>query len=217
MLISDLHKFIFISNPKTGTSAIQKFLMSNVEDVLMNQLPESINGEKEITGLDEHIKTKSLKKIIEEDWSDFKVFTFVRNPYNKAVSTYFFYKNGKPITRRDNQRYWVAKLNVILARFIPFSLWSLLFPLKTNEEYLFDEQGKLMVDYVGRTECLEEDLTRILNELNISVDKEILIDKANTSSHKSADHYFKFKLHDRLFKWKYKNDFELYEIISKNS
>lgn len=97
MLFSEKHKFIFLANPKTGTRAIQSFILKNLDGVLKNSIPARIPAKRIITGKDNHIKSKDIKRILGEKIYDYTIFTFIRNPYAKAVSAYFFYKNGKPL------------------------------------------------------------------------------------------------------------------------
>lgn len=133
--------------------------------------------------------------------NDYNKIGLVRNPYNKAVSTYFFYKNGMPITHKTNRRKFMVYLNIWLTYLLPFWLWVLIKPLKTNIMYFQDSQGNLLVDYIGRTECLKKDLSNILDELNINWDIDQL-NKVNKSTHENASKYFKFNFLRKIFELK---------------
>ena len=107
MLISDKYKYIFISIPKTGTTAIQSFLLENDKSCVLNTV--QIKG-KEVS-VDEHIKTEKLKKIMGDQFNEYTVFTFIRNPYMRKVSGYFFYKNGDTLHSHYFIRNLMANIN----------------------------------------------------------------------------------------------------------
>ena len=69
--------------------------------------------------------------------------------------------------------------------FNDFILWQTNNPYiyHTQSEFLFDRNGKQMVDFIGRFENLQEDFNKICRDLNID---QIQLPKTNTSQH---DHY----------------------------
>jgi sulfotransferase famil protein len=92
MLISEKLKIIFISNPKSGTTFIQNQLMKIDRLAQLNKLPDLLFFSKQISGVDEHITAAKLKSIIGGAWESYKKIVFIRNPFDKAVSGYFFTK-----------------------------------------------------------------------------------------------------------------------------
>lgn len=50
---------------------------------------------------------------------------------------------------------------------LPFKIWALLYPYRSNLSYLTDYDGTLIVKHIGRTEYLNEYFHCILNSLNI--------------------------------------------------
>lgn len=216
MIISEELKYIFISNPKTGTTTIQKYLQELDANSLQNQMPKKYPQDI-ISGINEHITANELAKRMGKDYYAYKTFIFIRNPYDKAVSGYFFYQNGKVIFNRTNKRYYLALANIILARVLPFSVWSLVKPIKTNREYLVDNNSRCLVNYIGKTASLNEDLLAIAKTLGIELQtpkNEII--KVNTSKRESDFmKYFKSKWHKKLFDKKYKRDVDLYNNILK--
>ncbi len=92
MILSHLHKFIYIAVPKTGTTSVHRHIelmkLGGVEVYNLgneNKLPKGVKFRKHITALD-------LKKKVHAFDQYFK-FTFVRNPYCYAVSwTYYYFQ-----------------------------------------------------------------------------------------------------------------------------
>lgn len=206
MLISDKYKYIFIAIPKTGTTTIQSFLRKNDKSCHWNTVQL---GDKKIT-VNEHIETKKLKKIMGKKFDEYVKVTFIRNPYSRIVSSYFFYKNGNTLRSRYFIRNFMARLNILLTRIFPFSIWSVLKPQRKMADYFYDEDDQLLIDLVGRTENLNEDLLLISKQLGISLNDETIPFK-NKSSHASAESYFSNKLFKKLYRKILRKDLEIYQ------
>src|SRR6056297_1688050 len=119
MLISEKNKYIFISIPKTGITAIQSFLIENANSCVKNVIRVGSDRIK----VAEHVKTKKLKELMGKAFDEYTIFTFIRDPKSRGVSTYFFYKNGNTLKSHDFIRNLMARLNVFLTQILPFSLW----------------------------------------------------------------------------------------------
>ena len=213
MILSAKHKYIFIAVPKTGTTSIHSFVLNSDATAAKNCFPVKDSTTAKVVPVKGHITARDLKLQMGKAYDDYLVFGFVRSPYAKAVSAYFFYRNGQPITRQDNQRLLQARINVLLARVLPFSIWSLLIPLKTNFEYLVDSDGKILVDHIGLTEQLSNHLDAILKILSIPTESSVEVPKKNTSKHDSYSSYFKNGWHMWLFAKKYGKEIRFYNFL----
>lgn len=193
MIISLKNRYIFIAVPKTGTTSVQKWLLEN--DPSARQYAVEIGGQG--YAFREHATALEIKSILGEHYPKFRTFAFIRNPYSRLVSSYFFYKNGKPITA-GNKKPWPSRFKTAYAKCVPFALWALSYPYKSNIEHLVDEENNLIVDYVGTFENLEDDLRKIISAigLNIPVDQ---LPHTNKSSHaKYKDYFTKHFLRKRI-------------------
>lgn len=215
MIVVEKYKLLFISNPKTGTTSVQRQLLVLDEDLKLNYLPKSLIDKGINPKLNEHDKAIVVKERLKEHYSEYNSFVFVRSIFEKAVSAYFFYKNGAPITRSDNKRQLIVRINKILTYVLPFSIWSLLKPIKTNYDYILDQKGFIIVKFIGKTESLQEDLESLLMHLSVPVNPQTA--KVNSSSHGSTELYFKGRLHRALFKMKYRKEINLLDSLKKYS
>ena len=207
MLISDKYKYIFISIPKTGTTAIQSFLLENDKSCVLNTV--QIKG-KEVS-VDEHIKTEKLKKIMGDQFNEYTVFTFIRNPYMRKVSGYFFYKNGDTLHSHYFIRNLMANMNILLTKLIPFSIWSIVKPSKKLTDYFFDKDNQLLIDLVGKTENLNEDLLMICEKIGIELSSKKIPVK-NKSTNSTVEYYFSNRVHKRIFSQIMREDIKLYQL-----
>jgi hypothetical protein len=205
MLISDKYRYIFIAIPKTGTTAIQSFLLKNDDSCVWNSI--QIDGKR--INIDEHIKTKNLKRIMGEKFNEYKKISFIRNPYSRIVSSYFFYKNVNMIRSKNFIRNLMARINVLSTEILPFSIWSVLKPTKKLVDYFYDDDKQLLIDLVGKTENLNEDLLSICSEIGIALNSD-KVAKKNKSKHSSVEGYYSNSFHKKIITKKIRKDIELY-------
>jgi sulfotransferase famil protein len=211
---SQEHKFIFIASPKTGTSSVHKFLDDNFTG--LEKWCAIRNGEQvKVRG---HSTAREIKFILQNEYNNYKTFAFVRNPYAKLVSGYFFYKKGGKVSIM-NKKYSIKNIIIekaksIIANVLPFKIWSVLYPYKSNFEYITDNNGRIIVDYIGRTEFLEVDLNIILKLIGIKKE-EVIFPKLNSSGSRDFEKYFRSKWHKKLIDFKIRKDIKINSIIEE--
>ncbi len=94
-------------------------------------------------------------------------FSFVRNPYDRAVSDYKWQKNVrkqnynfrtylKNAYKICNQYESSKKINYENCHYVP-QTW-----------YLFNEENRSVVDFIGKYENLQADLERVISKLKIN-------------------------------------------------
>ncbi len=112
-----------------------------------------------------HIPANQIKQRIgEERWNSYFKFCFVRNPWDRAISRYYwsFHK--------------VKSLDESLIRYNP-----------NVNFHIYTIDGKVTVDYIGKYESLMEDLAYVCEQLGIPFDK--WLPRAKGDSRKDRRHY----------------------------
>jgi hypothetical protein len=138
----------------------------------------------------EHTTAELASKYFAREWPQYFKFCFVRNPYEQVVSAWFYRQKWL-----KTQYSFSLYLELCAAgephRFIPerYSNW----PIYTIED-------KIAVDFVGRYERINEDMTVVFDLLRLPAEK---LPKANSrpSSYNYRDYYTATdrKLAARLF------------------
>ena len=226
MFFSKKYKLLFIASPKTGTVSIHEALQKIDSDgsrwcieydnkkIESKDLPNGIIG---------HAKAKELRKALgKKTFHKLNTIAFVRNPLSKLVSSYFYIKKSNLLNflkikgeKNNFKRRLGFIISSISAKILPFKLWALMYPYKSNISYISDNHGKIIVDHVGRTDHLNKYFHIIMSRLNIDSEK-IKVGKKNISNHKPYELYFKSEWFKKIIYKKMKDDIDLYEKICKN-
>jgi len=208
MIISDDKKYIFIAVPKTGTSSITDLLLNSDRSAKRNTV--SI-GEK-IIQTNEHITAKNLRNILGDNWKEYYTFGFVRNPLDRLVSFYFFYKEGRVAQRiiEGESVKFRARFHHIMAKYITMFLWRYLYFGKDCSYYLCDENN-IIVDKVYSFKNIRTELKGLFNR--IGLDESVVDDmkKMNPTEHK---HYLEYygNISRKIIGFKYRRDYKNFSI-----
>jgi len=161
----DYYKCLFIHIPKSGGISILHSLFKNKG-----------NG---------HYPLKWYKDAYPKHrLNSFYTFTFVRNPWARLYSAYIFLKKGglnnndRDFFERELSNYknfedfvykWLTPQNIYkYVHFVP------------QFEYLVNENGELAIDFIGRTENIEEDFAKVITK--IAPKKSMTLIKLNQST-----------------------------------
>lgn len=204
MIISHEHKFIFFAVPKTATHAIRLALREHLgpddweQQVLFGKQYLPI---PEIAKLQHgHISAHQIRPHLEPDiWESYFKFGFVRNPFDRYVSTCFF-------LNRENSNF--------AASAIPFMKQALSRPrfrerilVKPQNLQLTDTGGQIALDLVGRYETLQQSYDEICARIGIATTN---LTRKNPSKHAAYTEYYDDELREIVGNY-YKGDLELFD------
>lgn len=195
MIISHQYKFILFCNPKTGSTSLEKTLEKYQEGEEFNRGIKQICSNKYSSVLfpNKHIPPLMLKAWLpKEIWDSYFKFVFVRNPWDWVVSEWKYHfklrkvgisdlisspmitarylKNYHRLKTLNNKTSFTAEdIDYLFAHLKKF------FPVIPNasglyqSHYIFDVDGDLLVDFVGRFENINSDFEVIKDKLGLDV------------------------------------------------
>ena len=205
MLLSYSKKFIFIHIDKTaGTSVkdvLSKYCLYPEESVYCTIL-KKIGARQYSNEFYDHIRSSELARYLNPKiFNNYFKFAFVRNPWDWMLSSYTYY------LKMPNMHPHVYFKNEIQS-FRDFVIWQTSNPYiyHTQSEYLFDQYGNRIVDFIGKFENVESDFKIITDKLNI---KEPLPHK-NISKEKGYSDEYTSETKDLVYRF-YKNDIKLFD------
>ena len=140
MTYSDIHKYIFLAVPKTGSRTVQEHLKHH--------------GTRSKKGWDPNHDTyeQVKEKLGEDKCKEYYTFAFFRNPWSLLISTFFYNKHKFHLT--EDQKTITQWLNSYGGSdpFVP---------------YLFDKDGNQILDFVGKLEHIDRDMKFVCDKLGI--------------------------------------------------
>jgi len=202
MIISGQHRFIFVAIPKTGTHSVRRALREHMGPQDLEQVGLFVQRQLPIPDLARighgHITLAQLRPYMkaEEFEASFK-FAFVRNPFDRFVSYASFITREVGHFDRDPKkvmRHFVANPPMDHILFRP------------QHEFVTDEQGQLLTDYVGRVEQMQQSYDEAAGRIGIPTAP---LERVNASRRRDYRDYYDEGLIEGVAKL-YARDLELF-------
>lgn len=162
MLFSEEKKFVYIAVPKTGTTSLEQELKRIDPLILRNHI---VLPDGRTQRVNKHITLKQVQALLGPKAGDYRYFGFVREPIDHTISKYFYYTTGRGYERFREGKIGTRALGlkVRFSRLIPRPLWFLFYPLNLQVSFIKDNSGNVALDFCGRTERLDSDMTELLH------------------------------------------------------
>jgi hypothetical protein len=213
MLISYSHRFIFFHTGKTGGMSMRNILQHYSQEPEKFKIPRPSPTVKDQPNkmydvwqtLLLHAKASDAQRELPpEVFNDFYKFAFVRNPWDLQVSMYHF------ILREPTSSTYPQVS--ALGSFEAFIEWVIKTPApypkgitKLQQQMLTDDNGQLLVDFVGRYETLQQDFEFLRQKLGIPEE----LPHLNRSHHHDYHSYYNEHTQNRVAEH-FKADIELF-------
>lgn len=178
-MISHKHKAIFIHIPKTAGTSIEGTLYPNllrkgnsISRMSDTNLFAGWNVEHKFWM--QHATMQQILDLYEGDLTEYFKFTFVRNPYERAISDWRF-------LRGKSNKEWSSK--TFLKYLNRKGYFERMFSNNNNDkssridhtypqyDFIYDKNANCLVDFIGRTENLQEDFNIVCDRIGIPQQK----------------------------------------------
>lgn len=186
----DENKCIFIRIPKTASVSIHKSLF--------NHYPMP------------HYNWQVYKRIYgHRIYNEYFKFALVRNPYDRIVSTYFYFMNGGysqwEKNWRDKHLSNINNFSDFVTKWLPhhFTEREHLYP---QHYFICNSSFQLEVDFVGKFETLETDFEFITKKLGTRSN----LQKLNISNRQADFNFYQTNETRKIISELYKKDFEIF-------
>jgi hypothetical protein len=193
MLLSYRHNFLFVHIAKTGGTSVRAALAPLLwrDPLFWLTLPcrrlSHLTGHRTVTKFPRHAKIVAAKEMLPQAVFDrLYKFAFVRNPWDLQVSSYHHIRRERP--------HLIAHVKDF-AEFIRFKLdparpyqYHLDTSIELQSDYLKDLSGRIVVDFIGRYERLQEDFDQVCER--IGVPKKVLPHKRQAKDRADYRKYY---------------------------
>lgn len=203
MIISRRHRFVFYAIPKTGTHAIREALRPQLGPQDMEQ--QMLRGRQQLpvpalAALGHgHISWRQARAHLPVDvFENTLEFAFVRNPFDRFVSTCFFLNRGDPG--------FAARAMTFMKSAIADPGFRARVLVQPQCGFITDAQGQLRVDTLGRYEQLQASFDAVCRQLGLAP---TALARTNSSAHEQYWRYYDAELEAAVRAF-YRRDFELF-------
>ena len=156
MIVSRKHKFIYLGINKTATTSIENALSPYRNKYYHKYLRIKHNIIHKGKPAFKHNPALNVKDLVgERIWNSYFSFTFVRNPWARTLSEYTGHRYDKSTSLKEGFTEWVLAGGNWLAK------------NNTMKNFVSDEDGKVIVDYIGKLENINEDMKIICDKIGI--------------------------------------------------
>jgi hypothetical protein len=164
MIVSHLHRFIFVPIPKTGTHSVRQALREHVGPDDIEQVGLFVNKRFPYADLAAirhgHFSIAQVRPYLGDDVvNGYFKFGFVRNPFDRFVSYCAFMTRQHGAFEQDPQ----GTMRRILFELRPMDHVH----FQTQASLLVNEAGELDVDVVGRVEAMQTSYDAICERIGI--------------------------------------------------
>jgi hypothetical protein len=157
------HGFWFVDIPRTSSSSI-KVELSKRYGVAYGK---SNLIEKEHASLrifDGHMPAKKIRRLVgEKTWERIFTFTFVRNPWDRMASLYHYRHKIGQISSDWSFREYILTLDKCSG--VRGTIFQIPLFYRGSSDYILDDDGSILVDFIGRYETRDRDLKEIARKI----------------------------------------------------
>lgn len=173
MLLSHKYNFLFVHVAKTGGTsvrdALQKYRWQDPYylPIFIASKMSGILGHKLGIKFPRHSKIIAAKEMLPQEFFDqlFK-FVFVRNPWDLQVSSFHHIRRERPQFMQGLNNDFEAFLKWKFNPERPYQ-FHIDTSIELQSDYLIDLHGKVLVDFIGHYENLQDDFNHVCNKVGI--------------------------------------------------
>jgi len=188
MLLSCGRQILFIHIQRTGGSTIDEIVRRRVPDARRY--------------LGTHDPASRAREALGRDYASFFTFAFVRNPWERLVSWYATIREQAAAVHHSRRnRLWQYVLDnsssfdefICHCTAVVDDVDGRKSFLYNQHDYIADEHGTIIVDFVGRYENYRTDLMKLLQRIGVS---DVAVPHANASAHRHYSAYYTRRTRD---------------------
>lgn len=165
-MISHQRRCIFIHIPKTGGSSIEAVIWpdrrSRTPDQLWMGFIDAYRNKYQTGGLQHLLAAQIEQEVGPHVFDRYYRFSFIRNPWDKAVSQFIFMKR-----RQDLRDFIGMRRDAPFVDYLERISRHKHVQWEEQTRFLMDGNGKLLVHFVGRFETLAADAEAVFNRLGL--------------------------------------------------
>jgi hypothetical protein len=207
-MISHKYQCIFVHIPRCGGTSLEHIIWPGPrrESDLWMGFVDKYHNKYQTGGLQHLFARQILQEVGEQVFRKYFKFSFVRNPWDKAISQFSYIK------RRDDLRDYIGlsendsfKTYLGKIRTKPHVQWE------KQYEFILDDQGELLIDFLGKFEHITRDVEYVFGRLDIHTS----LPHVNATTHAHYSTYYDMESMEMVAEL-YADDIKLFDYSFEN-
>jgi hypothetical protein len=202
-MISHKYQCIFVHIPKCGGTSLEHIIWPEPrrESDLWMGFVDKYHNKYQTGGLQHLFARQIIREVGEQIFHKYFKFSFVRNPWDKAVSQFSYMKQREDLrdyiglSENDSFKTYLGKI-----RTKPHVQWE------KQYKFIMDDRGELLIDFLGRFEHIKRDVEYIFDRLNIQAE----LPHVNATTHAHYSTYYDTESIEMVAEF-YADDIELFK------
>jgi hypothetical protein len=217
VIINNSHQFVFIHIPKNAGTSIARYYsaLSRLIDI---EVGATALGEAALPhiverhGVGKHAPFRKIRRILSEtsNIDSYFSFAFVRNPYERTISTFSFLKKWLPRSHATKAAKAFQPLktvnDMLQSEFWQSSDIDNMF--KPQTFWVTDADGKVIIDFWGKVESICEDIATVNERIGVELPA---FDISLNRTRKAKGKGFLTNQSVEILQDRYSRDFELFD------
>lgn len=172
MLLSNKYNFLFVHIAKTGGTSVRAALEglrwrdpSYYPMWLCSKLSR-LMGHRIASKLPRHAKVIAAQEMLPHDYfAGLFKFAFVRNPWDLQISSFHHIRRERPEFLQGKTEF----IDFLKWKFDPERPWQYHIDtsIELQSDYVIDLHGKVIVDFIGRYENLQQDFATVCERIGV--------------------------------------------------
>lgn len=206
-MVNHKHRLVYIHIPKTAGISVEQCILPEDKKVTFEADHDIMHGWDERIG--KWLQHLTLEDVVHyfPHLTDYYFFTFVRNPWDRCVSSFFYF-------RRDSDGYYLSDKNTTIDCLInEFKQFLLNFSFEDDpshslaqHEFVTNKKSSKQMNYIGRFESLQKDFNTVCDEIRLP---RVKIPHTNGTTHKHYTEYYDEEA-KQIVSERYAKDIELF-------
>jgi tetratricopeptide (TPR) repeat protein len=214
IIVSNHKKFFFLHIPKSAGRSVAQAL-ARYDDLSSDDVFSNLRLK--------HETARILRGVDENRFEKYLTFCFVRNPWDRLVSWYFYEKKNQHgfrsvFLRFEDFVHYLDQAWEFIKLQKDYGIYRIMndpyvIPLPQTD-FVLDSKNRLMVDYIGRFENINEDFRQLMDILNLKTE----LPYVNKTAHANYQEYYTERTRDIVGKCFQKEiDFWSYQYDGENT
>lgn len=208
-------KIVNLIKPKNLNRKLkQKIIFVHIPKTAGNSIIKSLRKRKDFEVVSHNLRSLDYKFLKDRvgDYGDNKfIFTFVRNPWDRAVSAFFYLNGGGngPGDEADQLKYleqYKGDFRLFVKNaFLDDQIFNQIH-FKPQYEWICDGNGKILADFVGKFKNFDQDLKKVKEMTGLKFN---ILPHINKSKHGYYKDYYDDETKE-IIRRAYQKDIELF-------